>query len=443
MRWIIYNVLFSIAGFILLPHFYLKMKRRGGYKDNFVNRLGIYSEEQMKGFAGTAPILIHAVSVGEVGVAFQFIKAMRDKNPDERFVISTTSSTGWKEAERRLSDGDTLIYNALDLPFFVKRQIEAVKPKAYIMVETEIWPNLIRQLAGRNIPMAVINGRLSDKTAPAYRKLRYWFGPALRLIKLILVQSDLDAERYIAAGANRESVQVTGSFKFDVARRNPAKEKMWEELLGRLDLLAPRQVLLAASTWDGEEELLLNVYSSLLERFPLLRLILIPRHFERREAIESLIKERGYLPVRKSDLDSGKAEARPFTDRDILIADTTGEMMGLFPFSKVTFVGRTFASEGGQNMIEPCLCGVPTVVGPKTQNFRPVMADLLSSNAIIQVADKKLLADTIASLLFDVEDAEDLGARARNAVESRVGVVAKCVDIVYDAIERESRREMK
>ncbi len=417
-----------------MPHFYIKMKRRGGYKNNFANRFGKYTPEQLASFKDKKPILIHAVSVGEVGVAFQFIKAIRALRPEQHFVISTTSSTGWKEAEKRLSVNDTLIYNAIDLPRCVKRQLSAIAPSAFIMVETELWPNLIRNCAKRKIPMAIINGRLSDKTAPTYRKLRIWFGPALRLIKLILVQSKLDADRFIAAGANPESIEITGSFKFDVAARNPAKEEMWQELLTKLDLLSDKKILLGASTWDGEEKLLIDTYLALLPKHPILRLVLIPRHFERREEIESLMREKGLRPIRKSDIDSGKAAATPLTDKDVLLADTTGEMMGLFPYSAITVVGRTFASHGGQNMIEPCLCGIPTIVGPETQNFRPVMADLLASEALLQLDSGDKLQATIEKLLTDKQYREALSARAAKAVESRIGVVAKCADKVTSSL---------
>ena len=434
MRWVVYNIVFFIAGLFMLPHYWLKMKRRGGYKANFGNRFGRYSGKQCEGFAKGRPILVHAVSVGEVGVAFQFIAAMRAENPAQRFVISTTSSTGWKEAEKRLGEGDTLVYNPLDLPIFVNRALDAISPSAFIMVETEIWPNLIRACARRQIPMCIVNGRLSDKTAPAYRRLRFWFGPALRLIRLVLVQSDLDAARYAAAGARPDSIKVTGSFKFDVARRNEAKEEMWRGLLARLALDPPRQLLLGASTWPGEERLLLSCYTRLLRRFPDLRLVLVPRHFERREEVEAEIAAAGLRGVRKSDLDSGAAQAAPLGPGDVLLGDTTGEIMGLYPFATVAVVGRTFRSRGGQNMIEPCLCGVPTVVGPETQNFRPVMADLLAAGAIEQLPSAEALENALAALLSDEARRRELGAAAAAAVRARRGVVNACAAAVRDAI---------
>ena len=436
MRWFLYNILFFIAGLFLLPHFYLKMKRRGGYKANFKNRFGRYTPEQLKNIGEGGAILIHAVSVGEVGVAFQFMASMREVNPNQRFVISTTSSTGWKEAEKRLTENDTLIYNALDLPIFVNRELDRIKPSAFITVETEIWPNLIRACARRSIPMFIVNGRISDKTAPTYRKLRFWFGPVLRLFKLILVQSDLDGSRFISAGANPETIQVTGSFKFDVAKRNEVKEAMWKELLEKSAFNAPQMILLGASTWDGEEALLLDTYKALSQKYPNLRLILVPRHFERREVVEKEISARGLNSVRKSDLDSGAYKVKPLTDRDVILADTTGEIMGLFPFAAVTVVGRTFRSQGGQNMIEPCLVGVPTIVGPETQNFRPVMADLLASKAIIQLSKDEELIPELDRLLGDETARKELGTTASNAVLARRGVVNHCVNAVKSVIFR-------
>jgi 3-deoxy-D-manno-octulosonic-acid transferase len=284
--------------------------------------------------------------------------------------------------------------------------------------------------------MFIVNGRISDKTAPTYRKLRFWFGPVLRLFKLILVQSDLDGSRFISAGANPETIQVTGSFKFDVAKRNEVKEAMWKELLEKSAFNAPQMILLGASTWDGEEALLLDTYKALSQKYPNLRLILVPRHFERREVVEKEISARGLNSVRKSDLDSGAYKVKPLTDRDVILADTTGEIMGLFPFAAVTVVGRTFRSQGGQNMIEPCLVGVPTIVGPETQNFRPVMADLLASKAIIQLSKDEELIPELDRLLGDETARKELGTTASNAVLARRGVVNHCVNAVKSVIFR-------
>ena len=435
MIWLLYDFLLVVAGLVMAPHLILKMRRRGGYRENFGNRLGRFSHSQRDAFGDGGAILIHAASVGEVGVAFQFIEALRRDDPSLRFVVSVTSSTGWKEAERRLSPPDALVYCPIDLPFAVARALDAIRPSAFVMVETEIWPNLLRACHARSIPMAIVNGRISDKSAPSYRRLRFLFGPALRLVRLILAQSALDAGRFEAAGANPASIKVTGSFKFDVARRNEAKEAAWKPLLAQLGLLPPTLLLVGASTWEGEEALLMDCYLRLRQRHPALRLALVPRHFERRLAVETAAAARSLRAVRKSDLD---AAASPdgqtvFGQDEILLVDTTGEMMGLYPFATIAVVGRSFRSRGGQNMIEPCLCGVPTIVGPETQNFRPVMADLLASKALIQVPDDAALEKAIDALLGDAAEREALGRRASEAVLARRGAVGVCAAAFREA----------
>lgn len=436
MSWFLYNLVLFVGGAVMLPSLYLKMKRRGGYRANFENRFGRYSPElaaRLADFGGKA-ILIHAVSVGEVGVAMQFIEAMRAEDGSARFVISTTSSTGWREAEKRLDPRDALVYLPVDFPRFVRRALDAIRPRAFLIVETEIWPNMIRACAERGIPMAIINGRLSDKTAPAYRRLRFLFGPALRCIETILVQSELDERRFLDAGADPHSLTVTGSFKFDVARRNPVKEEELGDFLRRLDFAPPRQILLGASTWEGEEKLLLDCYGNLRKKHPELRLVLVPRHFERAEAVVRQIEEAGFRAVRRSACLADSSKVALLTGEDVLLMDTTGEVMGLYPYATLAVVGRTFCSFGGQNMIEPCLCGVATVVGPNTQNFRPVMSDLLAAKALLQLKSADSLESALGHLL--VRDAERMamGGRAARAVESRRGVVGRSVICVRDAL---------
>ena len=433
MFWFLYDFIFFLISLVMMPSVFLKMHRRGGYRANIGNRFGRYAKET-RGKFGEGAILIHAVSVGEVGIASQFMKAMRAVDPTARFIVSTTSSTGWQEAKKKIGEQDLLIYNPLDFTPFVHRMLDATRPSAFIMVETELWPNLIRQCRKRLIPMAIINARLSDRTAPRYARLRFLFGPALRSIRTILVQSKLDEDRYLAAGADKETLTITGSFKFDVAKRSPDKETAAKELLRSLDLLPPRQILMGASTWEGEESLLLNCYQSLRKRFPELRLVLVPRHFERGDGIVKEIHDAGFQVMRRSELKSGTSKARAMTSDDVLLVDTTGEIMGLFPYATIAFVGRTFCSKGGQNMIEPCLCGIPTIVGPETQNFRPVMSDLLASKAIIQLHEANELEPAIATLLDDPDERKALGKRASDAVQLRTGVVDRCVLMIRDAI---------
>ena len=438
MKWLLYNALFAVAYTVMLPSFLLRMKRRGGYRARFSDRFGRYPQEILDVLSHEPlttnhepRIWIHAVSVGEVQVAGQLMRAMRERDPNVRFVFSTTSSTGWKTAEREVTPDDVLIYNPLDFGGCVKRALDAVNPRAVILTETEIWPNFIRALKKRGVPICLVNARISDRSAPRYKALRWFFGEVFRCFTKIYAQSDLDAQRLADAGADPASVQVTGSFKFDVAHRNEAKERELRAWIGE------GEILLGGSTWPGEDVVMLNTYKRLIEKHPDVKLVIAPRHFEKADAVEANIRAAGFGCVRRSR--SGESAASP---RDVYLCDTTGEMMGLFGISAVAFVGKSLCEHGSQNMIEPCLCGVATVVGPYTENFRPVMSDLLAADALVQTPDadtpEARAASVEAELLRFFDEPERraaYGQRAQAAVARRCGVVGRCADEILGQME--------
>ena len=418
MKWFLYNVLFALAYCVVLPSFLLRMKRRGGYRARMGDRFARYPEEILSALRSlSSPIWIHAVSVGEVQVAGQLMRALRAVDPELRFVFSTTSSTGWRTAEREVTDRDVLIYNPLDFPPLVRRAFDRIRPRAIILTETEIWPNFIRTAKRRGIPLFLANARISDRSAPRYRMLRWFFGEVFRCFTKIYVQSDLDAARLEEAGADRSAMEVTGSFKFDVAKRNPAKEQELRAWIGE------GRILLGGSTWPGEDEALLRLSDELP---PDVKLVIAPRHFEKADAVEANILKAGCCCIRRSRGQTATDETP--VPRTVYLADTTGELMGLFGIASVAFVGKSLCAHGSQNMIEPCLCGVPTVVGPYTENFRPVMSDLLAADAILQVKDEAGLRQALlANLSAEGQDAaRALGERARAAVERRRGATERC-----------------
>ena len=428
MKWLLYNALFAVAYAAMLPSFLLRMKRRGGYRARFADRFGRYPAEIAAALRNGNRIWVHAVSVGEVQVAGQLMRAMRAKNPSVRFVFSTTSSTGWKTAEREISPGDVLIYNPLDFGSCVRRALDAARPCAVILTETEIWPNFIRALKKRGVPVYLVNARISDRSAPRYKALRWFFGEVFRCFAKIYAQSDLDAKRLADAGTNPSSVAVTGSFKFDVAHRNETKEQELRNWIG------DGEILLGGSTWPGEDVLMLQTYKKVLERHPGVKLVIAPRHFEKSDAVEANIRAAGFGCVRRSRGDAPAPGA-------VFLADTTGELMGLFGISSVAFVGKSLCEHGSQNMIEPCLCGVATVVGPYTENFRPVMSDLLAADALVQTSDapspEERAVRVEAELLRFFDDPARrtaYGERAKAAVARRCGVVGRCADELLEAI---------
>lgn len=417
MKWALYNLLFAAAYPALLPGFLLRMARRGGYAARFADRFALYGEGRFP-CAGSY-VWIHAVSVGEVQVAGQLMREWRNVEPEVKFCFSTTSSTGWKTAERVVSPDDVLIYNPLDFPNFVTSAVKAIRPRAMVLTESEIWPNLILQLRRRNVPLFLVNARVSDRSAPRYRLAKWFFADVFRCFSRIFAQSDTDRERLEAAGADPETIEVSGSFKFDVARRDAGKEEELSRWVG------DGRILLGGSTWPGEDEILLEALGGLDG----VRLVIAPRHFEKADAVEANIAKAGYRCVRRSRGDTPSGGCK-----EVLLADTTGELMGLYALADVVFIGKTLCARGGQNMIEPCLCGKPTVAGPHTENFRPVMSDLLAAGAIVQAADADGVKREIARLFSDPALAAGLGARAKAAVDSRRGTVPRCVARIRETI---------
>ncbi len=440
MRWWIYNLLFAVAYVVMLPRFLLRMKRRGGYRNRMDDRFGRYPDEVAQRLRRMEnAVWIHAVSVGEVYVAGQVMRSLRERSPDIRFVFSTTSSTGWKEAEKQVGPEDVLMYNPLDFPLCVKRALAAVRPRAFILTESEIWPNLIRACRRRGVPLFLVNARVSDRSAPGYRRLRFWFGPVLRMFTAIMAQSADDKRRLVDAGADPDRIEVTGSFKFDVANRNPVKERSVAEFLSRHDCGGDRVVLLGGSTWPGEDAVLVGIYKRLRGRFPTLRLVIVPRHFEKADAVQAEIEKAGLACVRKSRGDGQRPAAEDRTTEaggTVVVGDTTGELMGFYGNAQIVFVGKSLCEHGAQNMIEPCLCGAATLVGPHTENFRPVMSDLLEAGALIQVPDVAALEREIERLVTDAAVRQALGQRGVAAVLRRKGVVARCADVLARRIGR-------
>lgn len=423
MKWFLYNFLFAIAYVLMMPKFLLRMAKRGGYANRFADRFGRYPKDIRDRLTdGTPRVWIHAVSVGEVAVAGQLMDELRRQRPDLAFVLSVTSSTGWAQAEKRVGPNDVLIYNPLDYPGCVRRALRTFRPLAYVITETELWPNIIRRVTDLGIPAFLVNARISDHSAPGYRRLRCWFGPVLNRLTHIYAQSDLDARRLTDAGCDPARITVTGTMKFDVAHRVPEKEATLRAYLDAAGFDPAAPILLGGSTWPGEDTFILGVYRKALAKRPDLRLVIVPRHFEKAGDVEIAIRTAGFPCLRKS-----RAPATP--DRQpkdaVLLADTTGELMGFYGLSTIAFVGKSLYEKGGQNMIEPCLCGCATVVGPHTENFRPVMSDLLAQGALLQGNDVPDTEIKLLGLFADPAALTALGQRATEAVERRRGATPR------------------
>lgn len=403
----------------MLPKFLSRMARRGGYKKHFEQRFGLYGHGTTARLAEGRHIWIHAVSVGELFVALRFVEEYRKVHPEALFVISTNTSTGHKLAKQKLDSRDVLIYFPLDFPFVMKRVFSALNPLRLILVECEFWPNMIREAQRRNIPVALINGRISDSSFGGYKKIRLFTDPLLKMIDLFCMQGQQDAERVIALGARPETVKAIGTAKYDLQPSAADAAAPARAVLQQAGVPDDALVLLGASTWPGEEEALCKIYKTLREKHPNLFLVLVPRHAERRDDVVSAIEGQELTCSLRS---------QNISKSDVLVIDTTGELMSFYAASDVVFVGKSLCKHGGQNPIEPALFGRPIVVGPNMENFPSVMDDFLSANALRQVADFQTLEKTIDELLGDEPTRAELGAAARQVLEDQRGVIANMVE---------------
>ena len=423
--WLLYNVLFAIGYTLMLPHFLLRMWRRGGYRKGFLERLAFYPAPLKRKIRERPRVWIHAVSVGEIYVALRYMEEIREQRPGSDFVLSTTTSTGHRVAEARLNPDDVLLYYPSDFPGIVRHALNVVRPVCLVLTESELWPNMIRMASRRGIPVVLINGRISHSSYKGYRLLKPFFSRVIGVVDLILVQTENDRRRLLELGGRAERIHVMGSAKYDVADTRPfgpSDVGEWLKHLGWDDAL----LLLGGSTWPGEERILIELYARLRKRCEMLRLVLVPRHAERGDEVEAEVLARDLTLARRSRADAaaGTAPACP----DVAMVDTTGELMRFYECADVIFVGKSLTSRGGQNIIEPAAFGKPVIVGPHMDNFPDVLTDLLESGALLQVADAADLERVLDRLLNDASEREALGSRARQVVESKRGVVHESVE---------------
>jgi 3-deoxy-D-manno-octulosonic-acid transferase len=428
MIWMLYNFLFAIGFILMLPRFIGRMLRRGGYGPRFGERLGIYSPETLNALRDGGRVWIHAVSVGEMFVALRLMREWRAREPRVKFVVSTTTSTGHGIAQREIGMRDVLIYFPVDFPWIAKRALEVIDPRALVLVELELWPNLVRYAYGRGVPIALVNGRISDHSFRGYSRLTLFTRRILPLLQVICAQSNADRDRLVALGADPATVKVMGSAKYDVAARDEAGEAKARTVLRAAGVQDGEPVLLGGSTWAGEEGMLLDAYKALRTWNPGLTLVLAPRHVERTPEVLKDIADRGLTVARRTEI-KDVLPRRP----SVILIDTTGELKDFYACADVIFVGKSLTQKGGQNIIEPALYGKPIVVGPHMENFRTVVEDFLEAKALVQVSAQGHLRQALGSLFKDAALREAMGARAAELVRAKSGALGKTLDALAEA----------
>jgi 3-deoxy-D-manno-octulosonic-acid transferase len=412
---ILYTLAVLVLAVLLSPWFLYQALVYRKYIGNFSERMGRLPVSF--NLDGDESIWIHAVSVGEALTARALIADLRERYPALRIFLSTTTLTGQQIARTRIQDVDAVFFFPFDLPFIVNRTLGLVKPRLFVMMETEIWPNLLRACRQRGIKTMLVNGRISSRSYPRYKLVRPFFRTVLQDVDRFCMQSDESARRIIDIGADPSRVVVTGSLKFDSLDVPGAAAGRGAGRVLRYFRIAPsRPVFIAASTLKGEEMPVLAAFATVRRAHPNTLLILAPRKPERFAEAEALARGEGLRVVRRTEL---AVDAEPRAD--VVILDSIGELAHVFPVATVVFVGGSLVDQGGHNILEPAVHGKPIVFGPHMENFAEIAEAFLAHQAAVQVPDAAALTTTIGRLVGDSVERARLGAAARALVEANRG----------------------
>jgi 3-deoxy-D-manno-octulosonic-acid transferase len=387
-----------------------------GFPGVLRERLGFYDPEAIKPLASGDNVWLHAASAGEVNAILPFSRALREKYPKTKLILTTTSETGKKLALEK-NAADMVFLAPLDMTRPLRRAFQSFRPSLLLIAETEIWPNWLFRAVQNQIPVLWVNGRISDKSFPSYRRMKWLFGPALRCFNQCLVQTKGDQDKLIELGVPEKRIQVMGQMKYDLKAPDDLKAREWGSALG---LQPGDEIATLGSLREGEEEAWISEIPALLERRPRLKLILAPRHVKNAGLYQSKLTE---VKV-ESSLRSLITEKTASPPARVLVLDTVGELSLAYHLSKAAFVGGTLVPIGGHNVMEPALSAVPVLFGPHTQNVSEAAELLLAQGGGFQASSAKDLAPLLEKLL-DPAQSRIAGEKARQAVDSLAGATAK------------------
>ena len=415
--------LYTLLWYLVLPLIVLRLLwvsvHTPAYRERFAERFGFYRRPLRKGC-----VWIHAVSVGETLAAAPLIRALLERYPDTPLLVTSTTPTGSEQVRLLFGERVTHAYWPWDLPGAVERSFQQAEPSLVVLLETELWPNLIRAAERRGVPVLLVNGRLSAKSHRGYARWRSLIQQSLSRLSLLAVQTAAEAERFIDLGASAERVVVTGNIKFDL-QLDEGKRAIAEQLRAAI---GNRPVWIAASTHAGEDEIALAAHRQVLQHWPTLLLILVPRHQERFDQVVTLAKDEGLVTVRRSSGDVPTAQTQ------VYLADTMGELLALYGACDIAFVGGSLVPVGGHNLLEPAAWEKPVLSGPVLHNFTEVSALLTEANALQIVDDTTSLAAALQHLLADPVEAQLRGERAAAVVNRHRGALQKLLNLLQPLI---------
>ena len=436
--YLLYTCLTALGAILLLPYFVFERWRRDKHFHGLRERLG-YLPPPLKTGGQAGSLWIHAVSVGEVLAVTELARHLKQQYPGLRLLVSTTTATGQALARQRLTFAEAIFYFPFDWPGAVRRTFDAVTPRIVLIVETEIWPNFLREAARRGVPVVFVNGRISERSFVRSRRWLPLAGGFLRRVlagaRLFLMQSEADAERVVGLGADPGRVEALGNLKYDVAP--PAAGPLVNWLAGRVQAsgeASRRAVLVAGSVVAGEEALVAEAFRKVLQKFPGALLVLAPRKPERFEPAAALLVQAGLRFVRRTQLDLSRALE---TGTQVLLLDTVGELAALYRVADVAFVGGSLVPAGGHNVLEPAWFGKAPLFGLHMENFREMARQFVAETAGIQVASSADLAQRCIELLENPGRGEQMGRAARLLVERNRGATERTLARISHVLDEQ------
>jgi len=439
--YLLYSLLLTIGFILLLPRFAFDALRTRKYVTGLSQRLG-----NLPNFRSThAPLIwLHCVSVGETEAAKPLVRALKKKFPHHRLVVSTTTVTGQGVARRAFAkDNAAVFYFPIDWSWAVRRVLRTLNPSAFLIMETELWPNLMRECGRRSIPVAIVNGRISQRSFGRYKLIRPFVRRMLKDVSIALMQSDEDASRLRNLGMPAERVIMAGNLKFDSATLSGNDAKIAAELRERFAFTADNRLIVAASTHAPEESIAIEAFkliqASSNER---VRMLIAPRHPERFNEVAGQIESSGFTWTRRS-----AAPTETDHNCDIVLLDSIGELRATFSLADIAFIGGSIAPHGGHNVLEPAAQGVCVVTGAHIENFAAITRALLSENAIVQLPDVSeteaptALASAITELLANDSLRIEISQRAKAVCDRNTGATERVVDAIADLLHAPSSAE--
>ena len=415
------QIIYTLLLYLIQPFVWLKLlwrsRKAPAYRQRWLERYG-FCKNKVK----PNGILVHAVSVGETIAAIPLIKALQQKYPQLPITVTTMTPTGSERVKSLLKDSVSHVYLPYDLPGAIKRFLKTTKPKIVIIMETELWPNLISQCYKQKIPLIIANARLSERSAARYGKLGKAVKQLFSKISMVAAQNQQDGERFVSLGLPADHLAITGSIKFDINLSNEQRQKI-NQLKQQWQLNRP--VLIAASTHSGEDEIILTAFKKLLLKHANLLLILVPRHPERFKTVEKLISDNGFNYLKRS------TNQIPTEQTQIVLGDTMGELVELYAMADIAFVGGSLVKQGGHNPLEPALHHIAIITGEYFFNFQVICEQLIEAQGMIVCTNSADdLYSTIDRLLNDNSRRVQLGENAYLVLKQNQGALSRLLAVI-------------